>query len=41
VHPSTSLVLRLLFDLAAVNIGMFVGSIITVMIWMYHWPTIP
>jgi dTDP-4-amino-4,6-dideoxygalactose transaminase len=41
VYPSASLLLRLLFDLAAANIGMFMGSIITMMVWMYHWPTIP
>ena len=38
VYPSTSLMLRLLFDLAAANIGMFMGSIITMMVWMYRWP---
>lgn len=30
--------LRLFFDLAAVNIGMFMGSFITMMVWMNRWP---
>ena len=40
MYPSASLTLRLAFDLAAANIGMFMGSIITMMIWMLRWPTV-
>jgi dTDP-4-amino-4,6-dideoxygalactose transaminase len=41
VYSSTSLLLRLLFDIAMANIGMFMGSIITMMVWMYRWPMTP
>jgi hypothetical protein len=38
VYPSASLLLRLLFDLAAANLGMFMGSFIAMMVWMHRWP---
>ena len=41
IYPSAGLLLRVLFDLAAANIGMFMGSIITMMVWMFRWPTVP
>jgi dTDP-4-amino-4,6-dideoxygalactose transaminase len=41
VYSSTNLLLRLLFDIAMANIGMFMGSIITMMVWMYRWPMTP
>lgn len=41
IYPSTGLLLRVLFDLAAANIGMFMGSIITMLVWMVRWPTVP
>jgi len=40
IYPSAGLLLRVLFDLSAANIGMFMGSIITMLVWMLRWPTV-
>ena len=41
IYPSAGLLLRVLFDLSVANVGMFMGSIITMMVWMFRWPTVP
>lgn len=41
IYPPMIFLLRMLVDLAITNIGMFMGSIISMLIWMYRWPSVP